>query len=47
MKAKGEHTTRAILIDPENKTLTEIQITNDDAEHRAILQCEELHRGAP
>jgi hypothetical protein len=37
---------RAILIDPEKQTLTEIQITDSDDEHLAILQCEDLHRGA-
>ena len=37
---------RAILIDPENKTLSEIQITDSNAEHRTILQCEDLYRGA-
>lgn len=40
---------RAILIDPENKTLSEIQISDSDAEHMAILQCDPddgLSRGA-
>ena len=35
---------RAILIDPEKRTLSEIQISNDDKEHRAILQCESVTR---
>jgi hypothetical protein len=37
---------RAILIDPQKQAFTEIQITDSDAEHRAILQCKELHRVA-
>jgi hypothetical protein len=37
---------RAILIDPETKTLKEIQITDSDEEHCAIIRCEELHQGA-
>jgi hypothetical protein len=37
---------RAILIDPENKTLSEIQITDSDAEHLTIIQCEDAHQGA-